>query len=61
MSSEMFYGEDDPALHDVDVMTDMSRPDTAFTRYTAAPSGTSRSSARFVYMLTVTSTELSTR
>ena len=43
--SDAFYGvEDDPALHDVDVVTDVSMAPTAFTRYTVAPTTTSKSS-----------------
>ncbi|KAJ3981419.1 IkappaB kinase complex IKAP component [Lentinula detonsa] len=33
-----FYGVEDTALHNVDVMTDVSMAPTAFTRYTVAPS-----------------------
>jgi hypothetical protein len=36
--------EEDVALHNVDVMTDVSMPATAFTRYTVAPTSASRSS-----------------
>lgn len=44
-SQDAFYGlDDDPALRDVDVMTDVSMPATAFTRYTVAPSTTSKAS-----------------
>ncbi|TDL16914.1 IkappaB kinase complex, IKAP component [Rickenella mellea] len=43
---DAFYGIDDPALHNVDVMTDASMPATAFTRYTVAPTANSRSSKR---------------
>ena len=48
--SEEFYGAEDVALHNVDVMTDASAF-TAFTRYTAAPtasvaSRTTRRSSR---------------
>ncbi|THV06651.1 pol II transcription elongation factor [Dendrothele bispora CBS 962.96] len=41
-----FYGVEDTALHDVDVMTDVSMAPTAFTRYTVAPSTASRMSKR---------------
>ncbi|KAF5365923.1 hypothetical protein D9758_006686 [Tetrapyrgos nigripes] len=41
-----FYGVEDTALHDVDVMTDVSMAPTAFTRYTVAPSTASRTSKR---------------
>jgi elongator complex protein 1 len=40
----VFYGTEDVALQNVDVMTDVSMPATAFTRYTVAPTATSRSS-----------------
>ncbi|PPQ93843.1 hypothetical protein CVT25_013552 [Psilocybe cyanescens] len=44
---DAFYGtEDNTALHNIDVMTDVSMPATAFTRYTVAPTATSRSSRR---------------
>ncbi|KAF8963616.1 IKI3 family-domain-containing protein [Flammula alnicola] len=44
---DAFYGtEDNVALHNVDVMTDVSMPATAFTRYTVAPTTASRSSRR---------------
>ena len=36
--------EDNPALANVDVMTDVSMAPTAFTRYTVAPTSASRSS-----------------
>jgi elongator complex protein 1 len=42
---EEFYGTEDLAVHNVDVMTDASAF-TAFTRYTAAPSGISRGSTK---------------
>jgi elongator complex protein 1 len=42
---EEFYGTEDLAVHNVDVMTDASAF-TAFTRYTAAPSGVSRGSTK---------------
>ncbi|KAN0081459.1 IKI3 family domain containing protein [Tylopilus felleus] len=41
---DAFYGTEDPNLHNVDVMTDISMAPTAFTRYTAAPSITSKAS-----------------
>ncbi|KAG8220454.1 IKI3 family-domain-containing protein [Butyriboletus roseoflavus] len=41
---DAFYGTDDTNLHNVDVMTDVSMVPTAFTRYTAAPSVTSKAS-----------------
>ncbi|KAF4620926.1 hypothetical protein D9613_000930 [Agrocybe pediades] len=41
---DAFYGiEDNAALQNVDVMTDVSMAPTAFTRYTVAPTATSRS------------------
>ncbi|KAJ6497417.1 pol II transcription elongation factor [Mycena sanguinolenta] len=43
---DAFYGADDPNLYNVDVMTDVSMPATAFTRYTAAPTSMSKSSKR---------------
>ncbi|PFH52192.1 hypothetical protein AMATHDRAFT_74468 [Amanita thiersii Skay4041] len=43
---DAFYGTEDPTLHDVDVMTDISMAGTAFTRYTQAPSTASRTSKR---------------
>ncbi|KDR75591.1 hypothetical protein GALMADRAFT_1330461 [Galerina marginata CBS 339.88] len=44
---DAFYGIDDnPALQNVDVMTDVSMAPTAFTRYTVAPTAASRSSWR---------------
>ncbi|KAF5387234.1 hypothetical protein D9757_006815 [Collybiopsis confluens] len=43
---EEFYGVEDTALHNVDVMTDISMAPTAFTRYTVAPSTASRTSKR---------------
>jgi hypothetical protein len=43
--TDAFYGMDDnPALANVDVMTDVSMAPTAFTRYTVAPTSASRSS-----------------
>jgi elongator complex protein 1 len=44
--SDVFYGEDNPALADVDVMTDVSQPGTAYTRYTVAPTTASRTSTK---------------
>ena len=42
---DVFYGnEDEMGMHNVDVMTDVSAPVTAFTRYTAAPTSASRTS-----------------
>ncbi|GLB37914.1 hypothetical protein LshimejAT787_0409650 [Lyophyllum shimeji] len=41
---DAFYGTEDAALHNVDVMTDVSMAPTAFTRYTVAPTIASRSS-----------------
>ncbi|KAG2158594.1 pol II transcription elongation factor [Suillus bovinus] len=41
---DAFYNFDDPTLHNVDVMTDVSMAPTAFTRYTVAPSATSKAS-----------------
>ncbi|KAL0568757.1 putative elongator complex protein 1 [Marasmius crinis-equi] len=41
-----FYGVEDTALHNVDVMTDVSMAPTAFTRYTVAPSTASRASKK---------------
>ncbi|KAH7883327.1 pol II transcription elongation factor [Phlebopus sp. FC_14] len=41
-----FYGTEDPNLHNVDVMTDVSMAPTAFTRYTVAASVTSKASKR---------------
>ncbi|KNZ72380.1 Elongator complex protein 1 [Termitomyces sp. J132] len=43
---DAFYGTEDVALHNVDVMTDISMAPTAFTRYTVAPTTASRSSRR---------------
>ncbi|KAJ7750119.1 pol II transcription elongation factor [Mycena maculata] len=44
---DAFYGMDeDTNLHNVDVMTDVSMPATAFTRYTVAPTSMSKSSKR---------------
>ncbi|KII95516.1 hypothetical protein PLICRDRAFT_96071 [Plicaturopsis crispa FD-325 SS-3] len=39
---DAFYGVEDTNLHNVDVMTDVSMPATAFTRYTVAPTSASR-------------------
>lgn len=44
LSTDAFYGVEDSNLHNVDVMTDVSMPATAFTRYTVAPTSASRSS-----------------
>ncbi|EEB98896.1 hypothetical protein MPER_01516 [Moniliophthora perniciosa FA553] len=41
-----FYGVEDPPLHNVDVMTDVSMAPTALTRYTIAPSTASRTSKK---------------
>lgn len=42
---DAFYGNDDETgMHNVDVMTDVSAPVTAFTRYTVAPTTASRTS-----------------
>ena len=41
---DAFYGTEDTSLHNVDVMTDVSMAPTAFTRYTIAPSATSKAS-----------------
>ncbi|KAJ6488261.1 pol II transcription elongation factor [Mycena vitilis] len=44
---DAFYGTaEDANLHNVDVMTDVSMPATAFTRYTIAPTSMSKSSRR---------------
>ncbi|KAG9312245.1 IKI3 family-domain-containing protein [Chiua virens] len=43
---DAFYGMEDISLHNVDVMTDVSMAPTTFTRYTAAPSVTSKTSKR---------------
>ncbi|EJD08171.1 IkappaB kinase complex, IKAP component [Fomitiporia mediterranea MF3/22] len=44
---DAFYGlDDDPTLHSVDVMTDVSMAPTAFTRYTVAPTTASKASKR---------------
>ncbi|KAG1767483.1 pol II transcription elongation factor [Suillus placidus] len=43
---DAFYNLDDPTLHNVDVMTDVSIAPTTFTRYTVAPSATSKASKR---------------
>ncbi|KAI5890064.1 IkappaB kinase complex, IKAP component [Schizophyllum commune H4-8] len=42
---DAFYGEE-ANLHNVDVMTDVSMPATAFTRYTVAPSMSSKASKK---------------
>jgi patatin-like phospholipase/acyl hydrolase len=41
---DAFYATEDPNLHNVDVMTDVSMAPTAFTRYTVAPSTASKAS-----------------
>ncbi|KIY46095.1 IkappaB kinase complex, IKAP component [Fistulina hepatica ATCC 64428] len=41
---DAFYETEDSNLHNVDTMTDVSMPATAFTRYTVAPSAASRTS-----------------
>ena len=46
----MFYGEDDPALENVEVMSDTSTQMTQFTRYTAAPSATASTMSTFSQM-----------
>ncbi|KAJ3564648.1 hypothetical protein NP233_g8162 [Leucocoprinus birnbaumii] len=46
LTSDAFYGTEDPALANIDVMTDVSMAPTAFTRYTVAPSTASRTSKR---------------
>ncbi|KAF7362473.1 polymerase II transcription elongation factor [Mycena venus] len=43
---DAFYGMADDNLHNVDVVTDVSMPATAFTRYTVAPTSMSKSSKR---------------
>jgi len=43
---DAFYGIEDANLHNVDVMTDISMPATAFTRYTVAPTTVTKSSKR---------------
>ncbi|KAF8627641.1 hypothetical protein AX15_004335 [Amanita polypyramis BW_CC] len=43
---DAFYGTEDPTLHNVDVMTDVSMPATTFTRYTVAASAISKTSKR---------------
>ncbi|KAF8661467.1 hypothetical protein AX16_001304 [Volvariella volvacea WC 439] len=43
---DAFYNTEDPTLHNVDVMTDVSMAPTTFTRYTVAPSTASRTSKR---------------
>lgn len=47
MRVDAFYNLDDPSLHNVDVMTDVSMAPTTFTRYTVAPSAaTSKASKK---------------
>ncbi|KAI0686278.1 Elongator complex protein 1 [Cytidiella melzeri] len=43
---DVFYGEEDVDLHNVDVMTDVSMAPTAFTRYTVAPSAISKTTSK---------------
>ncbi|KAJ2931513.1 hypothetical protein H1R20_g5611, partial [Candolleomyces eurysporus] len=43
---DAFYGTEDVAMQNIDVMTDVSMPATAFTRYTVAPTSVSRSSKK---------------
>ncbi|KAF9463531.1 pol II transcription elongation factor [Collybia nuda] len=43
---DAFYGIEDAVLHNVDVMTDVSMPASAFTRYTIAPTSVSKTSKR---------------
>lgn len=43
---DAFFGVEDTTLQNVDVMTDVSMPYTAFTRYTVAPTATSRASSK---------------
>ncbi|PVF95559.1 IkappaB kinase complex, IKAP component [Serendipita vermifera] len=40
---DAFFGVENPLLHNIDVTTDVSTPITTFTRYTVAPTSTSRS------------------
>jgi|SRR5882724_8921230 len=41
---DAFYGVEDENLENVDVMTDVSNPETMFTRYTVAPTASSNRS-----------------
>ena len=50
--SDTFYGMDDSNLANVDVMTDVSHPGTTFTRYTAAPTTSSRSKCVSISLMT---------
>lgn len=43
---DSFYGTEQANMHNVDVMTDISMAPTAFTRYTVAPTTTSKASKR---------------
>lgn len=43
LKQDAYLGIEDPSLHNVDVMTDVSTPFSTFTRYTMAPTSTSRS------------------
>ncbi|KAF8633329.1 hypothetical protein AX17_004501 [Amanita inopinata Kibby_2008] len=43
---DAFYGTEDPTLHNIDVMTDVSMTGTMFTRYTVAASTLSKTSKR---------------
>lgn len=43
---DTFYNLNDPTLHNVDVMTDVSMAPTTFTRYTVAPSATSSKASK---------------
>lgn len=45
MLLDAFYGIEEN-IHNVDVMTDVSMPYTAFTRYTVAPSSISRGTSK---------------
>lgn len=46
LAIDAFFGVEDTTLQNVDVMTDVSMPYTAFTRYTVAPTATSRASSK---------------
>ncbi|KIK18014.1 hypothetical protein PISMIDRAFT_30603 [Pisolithus microcarpus 441] len=43
---DSFYGTEQANMHNIDVMTDISMAPTAFTRYTVAPTTTSKASKR---------------
>ncbi|KAI5988054.1 pol II transcription elongation factor [Pisolithus albus] len=43
---DSFYGTEQANMHNIDVMTDFSMAPTAFTRYTVAPTTTSKASKR---------------